>query len=218
MIVTMICFTMCMPEIQEVGEMPGIWFWFLPHSENFQRMAIPYPDATDVHFSARIGDPRAFFNCIFRVICVDLESAKQRLTWIYRARLFFLLLRLCRPFSDCFFWTGVRSHDHLCAGTGTWDFAQLSVLHGSSSRSLRILQAWSSFYSFFLDLPIFMQVLRLLWRRWFFLLRQLLLAKAAFWNPTISVIHPSFLIWHAGFASPVTPVVTTTFFVFYNLR
>ena len=40
-----------------------------------------------------------------------------------------------------------------------------------------------------------MQVLRLLWRRWFFLLRQLLLAKAAFWIPTISLIHPSFLIW-----------------------
>ena len=51
--------------------MPGIWFWFLLHSENFQRTAIPYPDATDVYFSARIGDSRAFFNCIFRVICVD---------------------------------------------------------------------------------------------------------------------------------------------------
>lgn len=71
MIVTMICFMMCMPEIQEVGEMPGICFWFLPHSENFQRTAIPYPHATDVYFSARIGDSRAFFNCIFRVICVD---------------------------------------------------------------------------------------------------------------------------------------------------
>ena len=67
----------------------------------------------------------------------DLESAKQRLTWIYRARLFFYYSVLCGPFSDCFFWTGVRSHDHLCAGTGSWDFAHPRVLPAGPCASFR---------------------------------------------------------------------------------
>ena len=89
----------------------------------------------------------------------DLESAKQRLTWIYRARFFFLLLG---TLSSLFWlllldrstipWPSLRRHRNL----------GFCPSQGSSSRSLRILQAWSSFYSFFLDLPIFIQVLRLL--------------------------------------------------------
>ena len=51
----------------------------------------------------------------------DLESAKQRLTWIYRVRLFFYYSVLCRPFSDCFFWTGVRFH--------RWRADQSRILH-----------------------------------------------------------------------------------------
>ena len=56
-----------------------------------------------------------------------LEAAKQRLTWIYTARLFFSYSVLCRPCSDCF-WTGARSQYHPYAGAGTWDVTRNKVV------------------------------------------------------------------------------------------
>ena len=56
-----------------------------------------------------------------------LEAAKQRLTWIYTARLFFSYPVLCRPYSDCF-WTGARSQYHPYAGAGTWDVTRNKVV------------------------------------------------------------------------------------------
>ena len=56
-----------------------------------------------------------------------LEAAKQRLTWIYTAPLFFSYSVLSRPCSDCF-WTGARSQYHPYAGAGTWDVTRNKVV------------------------------------------------------------------------------------------